>query len=94
MRSFIKIDDNIVDAEREKRILTGRHKPKPYKEWRELTFDERVYSKLRSHYIIQFQRSDLEESRKLQRVNMNNHACQKFPALAKKLGLKPVEKHE
>ena len=85
MRKFIRISDNIFDAEREGRIVSDRYKPKPHKEWRELTFDELVYSSHRTHLIILFHGAE-DKDKKIQK-SMANFLVDAFPELAEKLNL-------
>lgn len=93
MRYFIHlVIDDFWTALINDRLVESQLKPHPYKEYREITEEERIIMKGRDHLIIFFYGK--ENSQALQRQSLMNDVAESFPDLAEKHKLKIDRTHE
>ena len=93
MRHFIDITkDDLWTAIRNDRVITGRLKPKPYKNYRELTPNEATIVSCLGSTIILYM--NFPNSEELRWTSMANYICEDYPELAIKHGLTFDRTHE
>lgn len=93
MRQFINIiEDDFWTALRNDRIIQDRLKPKPYKNYRQLSSNEVAIVDCLSHTAILLHKFPKYEE--LKWLSMANHICEEYPELANKHNLTINREHE